>query len=602
MANIPKEKIKEVTDSVDIVDVIGNYLSLEKKGRNYVGICPFHQDTNPSLSVSPEKQIYKCFVCGNSGNAITFMKNYLHLDFLGAIEEVAKIGNIDLSGYQRTTYEIKTDPRLEPLYKMNEEAEKIYSYYINTKEGILAKDYLTNRHIDENIISKFKIGYAPKGNIIIKSLNNLKYSNIDIARSGLAIEATDYYDRFTDRIIFPIKNEHGRTIGFSGRIYIKGTGDSKYLNTNETEVFKKNEILYNYHSVKNEMKRGDSLIICEGFMDVIALAKAGINNAVALMGTALTNKHLRLLKRLTSSIILCLDGDNAGKNATIKYLTALETNGFRCQVTDLPNNLDPDEVLERQGKESLLKLINNPISPLEFKIKYYYERIDLNNYESKKEYVYQIIPEIGKLDDILDRDHYFQELVRLTDFSEATLRDIYNKEKNKKEAVVSRPVKTFSQPDKPVVNKYQKAQQELLHYMMESKDIASQYERELGFMYDKTYNIIASYIVDYYRQYQKLVISDLINEFNQMTNDENKVNQQTKVQDQIVAISELKLPQKDYKEIQKAVNDYIKTIKDITLQAKLKQLTKSLNETIDPIVKAKILADIVALKKGITNE
>lgn len=582
MPRLSAEKINEIRQSVDIVDVIGNYLSLEKKGRNYVSLCPFHDDSHPSMSISPERQIYMCFVCHNGGNVFTFLKNYLKIPYIEAVKMVASMGNIDISEYNLEKRVQPVDQKLEPLYKMHDEANKIYNHYLNTKLAIDAKEYLIKRKITDEIIDMFEIGYAPSNNILLKAFEKMNFNKVSMYESGLIIESNVGYDRFSNRIMFPLHDVNGRVVGFSGRIYQPSQNESKYMNSPESDIFIKGETLYNYHRVIEETRQAGYVIINEGFMDVIALYKAGIKNAVAIMGTALTKGHVSLLKRLSKTVYLCLDGDQAGKNATIKSIDILLQEGFTVKVVDLPENLDPDEFLDKKGTDELVSLIKSPLSSLDFKMNYYYEMTNMDNYEDRKKYLETIAKEISNLTDIIDQDYYIQQLEKKSGFSKETItRLISDKTVSKIEQVNSNNYIPY-QKSVRLIDKYVRAERDLLYYMMNDKNVAMMYEAKAGFMFNDTYRIIASYIVDYYRQEVVLEVADLISSIE----DENLVKN-------IVEISQLELPKlKD----SKAIEDYIEIIKEKTVKIKIEELTKALKDTFDPKQKAQILKEIIALK------
>ena len=581
MPRLSSEKINEIRQSVDIVDVIGTYLPLEKKGRNYVAICPFHDDSHPSMSISPERQIFMCFVCHHGGNVFTFLKDYLKIPYIEAVKMVANIGNVDISKYNLESRVKPVDQKLEPLYRMHDEANKIYNHYLNTKLAIQAKEYLNNRKITDEIIETFEIGYAPNNHVLLKAFEKMNFNKVSMFESGLIIEASNGYDRFTDRIMFPLHDASGRVVGFSGRIYKQSQNESKYMNSPESSIFIKGDTLYNYHRVGEEARQAGYIIITEGFMDVIALYKAGIKNAVAIMGTALTHGHLNLLKRLSKTVYLCLDGDQSGRNATIKSIDILLSAGFIVKVVDLPDNLDPDEILDKRGIEELNAVIKRPLSSLDFKMNYYYEMTNMDNYEDRKSYLETIAREISRLDDIIDQDHYIQQLEKKSGFS----RNIIDQLINQNTAVrieTAEPPKIPKFQNQRLLDKYIRAERDLLYYMMNDKNVAMMYEAKAGFMFNDIYRIIASYIIDYYRQEVVLEVADLISSIE----DENLVQN-------IIEISQLGLPKlKDTK----AIDDYIETIKEKTVMVKKEELTKALADTFDPKQKAQILKEIIALK------
>ncbi|MCI9630090.1 DNA primase [Thomasclavelia cocleata] len=582
MPRLSAEKINEIRQSVDIVDVIGNYLSLQKKGRNYVSLCPFHDDSHPSMSISPERQIYMCFVCHNGGNVFTFLKNYLKIPYIEAVKMVASMGNIDISEYNLEKRVQPVEQKFEPLYKMHDEANKIYNHYLNTKLAIDAKEYLTKRKITDEIIDMFEIGYAPSNNILLKAFEKMNFNKVSMYESGLVIESNAGYDRFSNRIMFPLHDANGRVVGFSGRIYQPSQNESKYMNSPESDIFIKGETLYNYHRVIEETRQAGFVIITEGFMDVIALYKAGIKNAVAIMGTALTKGHISLLKRLSKTVYLCLDGDKAGKNATIKSIDILLHEGFTIKVVDLPENLDPDEFLDKKGGDELESLIKSPLSSLDFKMNYYYEMTNMDNYDDRKKYLETIAKEISNLSDIIDQDYYIQQLEKKSGFSKETITRLVSDKNVSKIEQVNPSNYIPYQKSIRLIDKYVRAERDLLYYMMNDKNVAMMYEAKAGFMFNDTYRIIASYIVDYYRQEVVLEVADLISSIE----DENLVKN-------IVEISQLELP-----ELQdsKAIEDYIEIIKEKTVRIKVEELTKALKDTFDPKQKAQILKEIIALK------
>ena len=434
--------------------------------------------------------------------------------------------------------------------------------------------------MNDEIIETFEIGYAPNNNILLKAFEKMGFDKIAMYESGLIIENNQGYDRFSDRIMFPLHDTSGRVVGFSGRIYQQSQNESKYMNSPESKIFIKGELLYNYHRAIEEVRQAGFVIVNEGFMDVIALYKAGIKNAVAIMGTALTKGHIRLLKRLSKVVYLCLDGDQAGKKAMIKASDILINEGFSVKIIDLSDDLDPDEFLEKKGVDELNALIKRPLSSLDFKMNYYYELTNMDNYEERKKYLEMITSEISNLDDMIDQDYYIQQLEKKSGFSKEIISSLVNKQSVTK---INQPTKqVFYQQSVRLIDKYSKAERDLLYYMMNDKNVAMMYEAKAGFMFNDNYRIIASYIVDYYRHEVVLEIADLISSIE----DENLVKN-------IVEISQLNLPKlKDTK----AINDYIETIKEKTVKIKIDELTKALKDTFDPKQKAQILKEIIALK------
>ncbi len=578
MERLSQEKINEIRQSVDIVDVIGEYLSLHKKGRNYVALCPFHDDKNPSLSISPERQIYKCFVCDAGGNVFTFLQNHLKISYIEAVKKVAEIGRVDLSEYQLEYKKAPIKQEFVALYAMNEEACKIYSYYLNTRLGLEAKAYLKKRNFTDELIDRFSIGYAPIESILYQSFSKKGYKEIDMIKSGLVIESNKHFDRFDDRIMFPLHNSEGKIVGFSGRIYKITQTDSKYVNSPESDIFIKGETLYNYYRCKESTRKEGFVYLLEGFMDVIALYKAGKENAVALMGTALTKEHIRMLRRLTSTVHICLDGDRAGQVAASKAAAALIEANMNVKIILLPDNHDPDEIFEEHGKEGLLEMLKKTLSPIDFQMDFSYKEIDTNNYEDRKHFLEKMCTLINDINDELDRDYYIQRLSKLSGFSTSIIEQKLAGKKTK-EVPIYHHVKKV----KNMIDKYHRAEQELLFYMLNSKEVALKYEAKVGFMYDDHYRVIASYIVDYYRNHNKLIIADFIN---RLPKDE--------LIQSAIDISSLSLPL-PYDD--DAINDYIKIISLNAKKMKKEQLLEQFNYVLDPYKKSEILKEIVDLEK-----
>ena len=588
MARLSEEKIEQIRSSVDIVDVIGSYIPLSKRGKGYWGICPFHDDSNPSMSVSQELQIYKCFVCGAGGNVFTFLQNYLKIGYLEAVKMVAEMGGIPVDELNEAYTRPKVNDQLKPLYDMHEEALKIYHVMLSRRTGLRAREYLEKRHITDEVIEKFMIGYAPNEDTLLKGFGQLNFNKVDMERSGLIIEGTRQdYDRFKDRIMFPLWDSNGQVVGFSGRIYQKDRDEAKYMNSPESEIFIKGQTLYHYHEAKQATRQAGFIYLLEGFMDVIALYRAGLENAVALMGTALTQDHLRLLRKLTVQVHVCLDGDRAGQEATLKNASILARNGFQVRVIRLKDGMDPDETLEQYGKEGLLKSLASHMSLLEFKINYYYETSQMDNYDERKAYLDHLAGDLASLADPIDQSYYIGLVSNKSGFSTDIIHEkIANIGGSMRKKIHEVPIVSHTKQG-PLPSKYQKAEQCLLHYMLLSKQVSSQYEKKLGYMYDATYRVIANYIVDYYRSHDTLQIADFIN-----------VLGQDSLISAVLEIAQLHLPSEvDGKEIQ----DYIQTISQHTFRLEIEDREKEMHQEMDPVRKAEILKEIIALKKKLNE-
>ena len=337
---------EKVLENVDIADVVGRYVSLEPKGKNLFGICPFHDDHSPSMSVSKERGIFTCFTCHEGGNAIRFIEKYKHISPIEAALFLAKEYHIDVSEFERTNNESSS---INKYYNAMDTAAKFYSFLMNdvnlSKE---AREYLKGRGIDDDTIQEFKIGLSISDNqALTKTLLSKGYLKSDLVITSLASETEDL---FVDRIMVPIRNESGRVIAFGGRIYKDSSKDmSKYMNSKETPIFKKGETIFNLDKAINALKTTNYLIINEGYMDVITSYSRGIKNAVAIMGTKITDEQVSLIKKYTKNVAICLDGDKAGIDGVKNLIRGFEKANMNYSITILPNDSDPDEFIRKNG-------------------------------------------------------------------------------------------------------------------------------------------------------------------------------------------------------------------------------------------------------------
>ena len=356
------ELANEIRSKCDIVDIIGERIPLVARGKNFFGVCPFHDDSNPSMCVSREKQIYTCFSCHATGNVFTFLMNYEHMDFRETLRYLGEKVGVDVS----SIHIAKKNTKFDPFYDAYSFSLKYFQNNLLSKAGVDARNYLAKRNIDDSVIKEFEIGLSlDTSDDLTKLLTSKKYDLASLNQIGLSSDARDVY---IDRIMFPLYDLTGRVVGFSGRIY-KDNGLNKYLNTKETPIFKKGQLLYHYHIAKEECRLKKSVIVMEGFMDVIRASTIGVRNTVALMGTALTHEQLQLLKRLSNNIILCLDGDDPGVHATLSIGDMLLEEGLEPKVLVLPNPDDPDSFILHQGKDKFLGLLDSAVTFNDFKLR-----------------------------------------------------------------------------------------------------------------------------------------------------------------------------------------------------------------------------------------
>lgn len=587
MARLSQEKIDEIRQSVDIVDVMGQYLELHKKGKNYMAICPFHDDNHPSLSISQSRQIYKCFVCGNGGNVFTFIQEYLKVPFVESVMKVAEFGHVDMSGYSLEKRVVKVDEALAPLYDMHAFALKLYMYYLYTQSGKQALDYLRHRGFDDELIKMFGIGYAPDKSILHERFQKEGYTEVAQVKSGLVLENERHYDRFRDRVMFPLYDEFGKVVGFSGRVYKAQDKNSKYMNSPESDIFIKGKTLYNYHRAKEAVRQAGFVYINEGFMDVIAMHRAHHDNCIALMGTALTKDHLRMLKRMTHTIHLCLDGDMAGQAAAMKSSDLLTAQGFEVKIVLLPDGRDPDEILSTEGIEGLDAVLKDTLSPIDFMMAFECSKLDLRNYEDRKTLLVKACEKIAKIEDRIDRGHYITKLSSLTDFPKEIIEEqLLNSSAviEHREQFSQNHIETI-QDQRPILDKYTLAEKNLLFYMLNDRQVSDIYEAKAGFMHNDTYRALAAYIRDYYRTHQTMDIANLIDKIG---------SSHSTLVNALTDIAECSLPLPYQKEV---IDDYIARITENTKNIREQELQEQFKNVLAPSAKAEILQKLIDLKK-----
>lgn len=411
--------IEEVISQNDIVDVIAEYVSLKKSGRNYMGLCPFHREKTPSFCVSMDKQIFKCFGCSEGGNVITFVMKIENLEFWDAIELLAERAHIDTERYEVKTFynnkmESKKDLK-ETLFRLNKD---VGLYYHNNlveilkEEKSLVKDYILKRKLDVRTINKFGIGYANGKVPLYDYLIKLGYNKEDILASGILVQNDRgrIYDRFYSRLIFPIFDIRDRTIAFGGRVLDSSL--PKYVNSPENEVYHKGKNLYGLNFAKRE--KLDNIIIVEGYMDAIALQKSGFTNAVASLGTALTDSQARLIKKYTDNVIIGYDQDGAGQDATLRGMDILVSQKLNVKVLILDKDdvKDPDEYINKYGAERYKKCIQNAMSLVEFKVSKLEKILDSNDLDSKVKFLTEVAGILSKIDNNIERDLYIDKIAR----------------------------------------------------------------------------------------------------------------------------------------------------------------------------------------------
>ncbi len=576
MQKIPYDEILNIQRKVDIVDVIGNYLSLTRKGKNYFAICPFHDDHNPSMSISSEKQIYTCFVCGASGNVFNFVMNYEHISFYEAVSKVASNAGFPLSFKNISKVSLK-DNKYDKYYKMFDIVNKYYQNNIKTVYGKEALSYLHKRKITDDIIKEFEIGLSLDDNNVSKLLKSKGYLESDMVDIGLCGKKDNFiYDIFRNRITFPLCDIEGNTVGFSARIY-NSDDQNKYVNSKESVIFKKGDLLYNYKRAINYAKEKGQIIIVEGFMDVIRLYSIGIKNVVATMGTAITKQHAKLIRRLSKNVVLCFDGDKAGEKATISALEVLNDIELEPKIIRLEQNLDPDDYIIQKGKDAFLSHLKNLMSSIQFKLEVNKEKTDFNDYKEVSNYVNSIAGELEKIDDKIVYELTVKKLANETGLDVSTINSLVSNIPKKEKKIITK-AKSITK------NKYEKAEEYLIYYMLKDSKAILLYQNKVSYLSNDKLSQIAIKILEFYEKKGYINVTD----FTLFLEDNNELI------DEVLRIDSLNMP--DDVDIC-VIKDYINTIDVGIIKREIDKLKEKISSEQDVAKKVVLLEKLATLKK-----
>ena len=570
--------INEIRSKVDIVDVISSYLPLTQKGKNFFGVCPFHDDTNPTMSVSREKQIYRCFSCGASGNVFGFIMDYEHISFKEALKLLADKTGVEIKGLK-----IDTKPdKNSKFYEIYELTNKYFQNNMQTNYSKNAKNYLSGRHITEEMIKDYGIGLSlDKSNDLVTLLQKKGYDLNTLNQIGLASYDKDLY---INRIMFPLKDLNGRIVGFSGRRY-DGKKEEKYVNTKQTPIFHKGNLLYNYFDSKEFIRKKNQVIVMEGFMAVIRASTVGVKNAVALMGTAMTKEQAELIKRLSRNVVLMFDGDDAGRKATLTNGEELEKLGLDVKVAELTDGLDPDDFILKNGENEFLALIQSAINFSDYKIKSLKNGIDLNSEEEIAEYINKVLLEISKIQDEIHRELMLKTLAKEFDIGYNTLEKrllsfIEKQEKEAPKIEIKKPVKRIAKKDK-----YDKAAMSLLYYMLVNEKTRNLFENDKIYFPTEKQRFLASEILYYSKLYGIITIADF---YTYLQNKEELL----EILNEVVSL-ELKDEVDD-----NVILDYVKVLDEKRTKLEMERLKQIMLDKKDPLEQAKIAERMRKLKMG----
>lgn len=574
--------IEEIRLKNDIVDVIGGYVKLQRKGSSHFGLCPFHNEKSPSFSVSPQKQMYYCFGCGAGGNVFTFIMDYENFTFLEALKMLAERAGVELPELEYSREAKAQADKKAQLLQINKEAAKYYYIQLRGKQGQQAMDYLKGRGLSDETIQKFGLGYSDKfGSGLYRYLKELGYTDGFLHESGLfnADERHGMYDKFWNRVIFPIMDVNNKVIGFGGRVM--GDGKPKYLNSPETKIFDKSRNLYGLNMARVSRKR--NLIVCEGYMDVISMHQAGFNNAVASLGTALTSLQASLMKRYTDEVLIIYDSDEAGTKATLRAIPLLKGVGLATKVVNLNPYKDPDEFVQNEGNEAFEKRLEEAENSFLFEIRISERDYDMHDPQGKTDFLHNAASKLLGFEDEIERNNYIESVARTYHIESSTLANLVNKLALKGAGIteVRRP-KSGIQSNREKESGIEKAQKLMLTWITSYPGIMEQITSYIGPEDFTTglYHKVAEMIYEQYDQGQ-INPAKLLNRF--VDSEEQK---------EVTALFNATIPLETDEERKRALTDVICNMKEHSITYRSSHL--------DP-TDMKGLQDLMRDKKALEN-
>lgn len=566
MSWISEDDIKAIRQQADIVDVMSRYITLEKKGKDYKAICPFHDDHDPSLSISTDKQIFKCFVCGTGGNVFTFVQKIENISFLEAVCKVAELIHYPLH-MDTSQFQPKVDEN-QPLYDCVQSYIRFLTYELQSENGESVKRYLSQRKINEDIIKRFEIGYAPESSRSVKYLKAKGFNEQILTDTGLIrTHDLDTYAVFDNRLMIPIHDENGNPVGFTARRLNEDKDVAKYINTSETKIYHKGHLIFNYHRAKEFAKKIKRCILVEGAMDVIAFEKADIHESIACLGTACTKEQITLLKRLNVPLVVCYDGDRAGKAATYKFGKLAVDYGLNFSIVKNTTGKDPDEIFNELGKDELYLSVHKTVSFVEFLFDYLPNQYDLDNYEDKKKFTSEMQSFIERTCTDFEKADYYSRIRDLTgfDLSHQSANIPAPKKESRNNAAVVRNIE-------PLKNGRTLAEHGVLWMILNSKLAADQFKDQIGFFQDPVCEELSLYCYDMYRNMDHIDFDVLMSYI-----------EKEDVRNLLVSLMENPFHVDGYNE--DFFNDSLMKIKECTLQAQIDNLNDQIKNVQDPMLK-----------------
>ena len=540
---IPQEVIEEVRHRTNIVDIIGQYVQLKKSGKNYMGLCPFHEERSPSFSVAEDKQIFHCFGCGKGGTVFNFLQEIEGISFPESVKRVADLEHLSVDFDWSEPREVADTPENQQrrsLLQLHSKAAELYHHIlVNTKIGEPALNYLLERGLTQELIETFQIGFAPqKRDFLSQVFKNEQLDETLFEPSGLFVQRDNgtFLDRFYQRIMFPINDPQGNVIAFSGRLLktadFPGDEMPKYLNSPETTLFNKRETLFNFDKARKEIRKENTVLLFEGFMDVIAAWQSGVKSGVASMGTSLTNEQIRRLERVAKEVVICYDGDNAGVQATNRAIQLLQENShFDLSIVSIPEKLDPDEYVRKYGAEAFQNLANHGRETVfSFKMNYHRLTRNMNNEKEQLDYVNELLRELTNVQSPLERDRYLNQIAQEFQLSVHSLEEQFNQLNQEQRSVQRQERQQFYQDEmmpppmeEPVfeenhvqnklpLTQVQKAERSLLFRLMNEQGVRQTIQQlpDFSFAHDE-YQELYFLLESYATLHQSFDIADFIN-------------------------------------------------------------------------------------------
>ena len=511
----PEEIIEEVRQRNDIVDIISSYVKLKKTGSNYMGLCPFHSEKSPSFPVSGSKQMYHCFGCGVGGNVFTFVMEYENYSFVEAVQYLADRSGVQLPKVEMTPEAKRQADIRNRILEVNKEAAKYYVYQLHTRQGQKALDYLKGRELSDDTILKFGLGFSNKySDDLYQYMKKKGFDDSLLKETGLFTmdEKRGVNDKFWNRVIFPIMDMNSKVIGFGGRVM--GDGKPKYLNSPETKAFDKSRNLYGLHLARQARSR--SMILCEGYMDVIAMHQAGFSNAVASLGTAFTGLQANLLKRFADEVLLLYDSDEAGIKAALRAIPILKEAGLPAKVVRLKPYKDPDEFIKAQGKEAFQKRLDEAMNSFYFEIEVLEQNFDLQDPEGKTKFFNEIAKKLLQFTEKLERNNYIEAIARKYRIAYADLEKLVNHYGAQMVMVPDMEKRVQrEQRNQKKEDGLREAQKIFLTWLIEEQELfykLSEFLSEKDFM-EEPYHTVAAALFEQFRAKEQVNPAKIINQF-----------------------------------------------------------------------------------------